>query len=513
VYVRAIVTVAERLREHDSPFARGLVAVLACLLLVAGLWSLARWVTPDDTLTGSVIVRSCFDADELHDAGLLDDARGAYRAIETAHGKGRCPPLDRSIASAVTEAALEREKGAEYLHAARLRRGTALERGRHIAEIRAREAFTRSLAIDPYHEETRRDLNGLLGQLGGPTDRASADDRCELGGRLRAAGLLPEAATLYTQSLRAARHSTCTRQGLRLTRDDMAKAQEALLEAKSLTAAGRREAARHKYLEALTINSALVDARAALPAHPGIDPREGTFWGRPQLMGEDAVAWLGGAVNLLADHAAALVLAGIALCLLLLLLMVVLMFVTRAKFVRGGLDKRPLRWLPLRRFTHARILIAAFTPEEKASGAGAIFAHYLTMAPILQNAPLALGADGSEIPQDLIESPEAPRDPLEDAATLLAGIPQAAALAAVVQFLVNSAPRWEARLTGQVLDPDARGHGLRVLVTARRGRTSGTFTVWASDLPGPQLPDQPEAAARYALAIKAAAWAHDAINR
>jgi hypothetical protein len=513
VYVRAIVRWANDFREHNSRAAQVLVLLVVCGLLGVGLWRLEEWVTPSGKLKGTTIVRACFDAAELHDARLLDDARGAYRAVEEAYGKDRCPPLDRSITSEVTEAASEREKGAEYLHAAQLKRGAGLERGREIAEERARGAFTRSLAIDPYDARTRRSLNLLLGRLEGPTSEKSADERCELGGRMRTAGLLPEAAILYTQALRVGRHSTCTTSGLRLTRTDMAQAHAALLEAKSLTAADRRDAARHKYLEALTINSAVPDARAALADHPGTDPREATLLGRPQLMVEDAVGSLGDWVDWLAEHAGALVLAAVAALLLLLIVMFALMLLTRVKFIRGGLDKRPLRWLPLRRFTHPRVLIAAFTPEDKGMPSGAVFADYLTRPPILEDAPATLGSDGGEIPQDFIESAAIPRDPLEDAATLLVGIPQAGAVAAVVQFVAKSAPRWEARVFGQLLDPDARGHGLRVLVTARGGRTSGTLTVWACDLPGPQLPDEQEAAARYALAIKAAAWAHDAINR
>jgi tetratricopeptide (TPR) repeat protein len=386
VYVRGVMTLAESMRQHDGRWARLGVTVVVSLILLFGLALFARWIKPGELIQGRSVVRACFDAQDLYDARLLREARSAYIAVEKTYGRHRCPPLDRSIEADQMLAAAEREKGAEYLRAAQLRRGARFEHGRRIAQVLARQAFTASLAIDPYQARTRRDLNLLLDELPGPTDRASADLRCLLGSRLRAAGLLPEAVTVYTQALRVARHSKCTAHGLRLTRTDLAQGRQSFVEADALSADGRHDAARHKYLQALAIDSAISEARKALAANPGPDPEDGTLTGRARSTFDAGVAGLGGFVDWLAAHAAALGRAVVAACVALLILMGFLMFLTRAKFVRGGLATWPLRWLPLRRFTHPRVRIAAFTPPEKAGGSEAIFAEYLMMAPILENA-------------------------------------------------------------------------------------------------------------------------------
>jgi hypothetical protein len=269
---------------------------------------------------------------------------------------------------------------------------------------------------------------------------------------------------------------------------------------------------RRKYVEALAIDSSLSAAYAALDHHPGLDPRAGTRTGRLGLMIGDAVDWLGQAVRWLATHAAGLALAAVVALLLLLMGMVALMFLTRARFVREGLDRRPVRRL-FRRFTQPRILLAKFTPEDQASDSEAMFKAYLRRKPIRQDAPAELvAAPTSDLPQDLVISPEVQRDPLEDAATLLGAFPQVGAVAATLRYLGNAAPRWDAHVTGQLLQPAKQGHGLHVEITARGGRPGGTYTFWANDLPGRPFSDEEETAARYALAIVAAAWAHDTIN-
>jgi hypothetical protein len=234
-------------------------------------------------------------------------------------------------------------------------------------------------------------------------------------------------------------------------------------------------------------------------------------------MAEDAIEWLGDAIDWLGEHAAGLALAAVAGLLLLLVLMGVLMFVTRAKFVRGGLSLPPFRWWPLRllfsRFTRPRILIAGFMPEGEGSAACAMFAEYLRRSPVRKDAEAKLQAtDATDLPQDLIESPQVGRDPLQDVATLFAAFPPAGAVAATVRYVADAAPRWDTRVAGQLLDPASQGPGLRVVITARGRRPEGTRTFWASDLPGPPFSDDEEAATRYALAIAAAAWAHEVIN-
>ena len=511
----------EHVKQHDSKTARRVVFLVALLLLIAGLVGLLVWVAPSDKEKGSVIARTCFDAQELRDARLLGEARRAYRAIHRAYG-----PVDEDTThcasasatggttSALTEAALQREQGAEYLRAAE-GSGAATPGS---PRLRARLAYMRSLGTYPYHEQTRRDLNKLIADRAPPETRQEANRRCRLGGRLRAAGLLPEAVTVYTQALRAGRHSTCTRHGLRLTRTDIAQAQRALLEARTLAAENRPDdVVRRKYVEALAIDSSLAAAYAALDDHPSIDPREGTLFGRLRLIVEDAVDWLGRAVGWLAENAQALALAAFVALVLVLLAMLALMVVTRAKFVRGGLDRRPFRWWPFRwligRFTRPRILIDTFAPQDQASGSEAMFDDYLRRAPILRDDPAQLGPmQTSELPQDVVKSPEVKRDPLEDAATLVAAFPQAGAVAAMFRYLNDRAPRWDARVSGQLLDPAAQGQGLRVVITARGGHPGGTYTFWASDLPGAPFSEQEETAARYALAIWAATWAHETIN-
>jgi len=163
--------------------------------------------------------------------------------------------------------------------------------------------------------------------------------------------------------------------------------------------------------------------------------------------------------------------------------------VTRAKFVRAGLDRRPFRWWPFHwligRFTRPRILVE-FTPEEQASSSKATFEEHLPFAPIRKDAPADLGATyASDLPQDVIRSPKVQQDPLEDAATLFAAFPQAGAVAAMFRYLNDKAPRWDAHVSGKLLDPARQGQGLRVEIRARGGHPGGTSTFWAGDLPGP----------------------------
>jgi hypothetical protein len=122
--------------------------------------------------------------------------RATSRAIHAAHDEdGYCASDAPRITSEQMAATLQREQGTEYLHAAQQRGGVATGSQR----LLARQAFTRSLDIDPYHQPTRRDLNLLLAERAFTQTRRRGNARCRLGGRLRAAGLLPEATTVPTE--------------------------------------------------------------------------------------------------------------------------------------------------------------------------------------------------------------------------------------------------------------------------------------------------------------------------
>jgi hypothetical protein len=501
------------LRDHDSRVARSLVLVLAGLLVLAAAFFFVRWILPGDVMQESVIRSACRDAGLLHRARLLTDARAAFaettKVDEEVRARGSCAVPVPAIEADVAAASEARERGEVYLAAYRLKRGMALELGRKRALRRARRALAESAAIDPYHEQTRRDLRTVLAAMPGPQTRAAANARCRMAGRLRAENLLPEAAIVYGQALRTGKNTKCVANGLLDARRDVAEAQKALFEARSAGAAGASEPARRRYLAALAGDPALSEARTELAAYPGPDPQEAKLGGRVSALVDDTIEKLGEWVDWLVEHAPAIGFAAVALLLVVFLAMALMMLLTRLPFVRGGLA--PIR--PLRRFTRPRTLLAAFTPEDKASSAGAVFAHHLSMAPILVDPQRDWGNDTGDIDQDTWEAPSVPNDPLKDAATLFGTIPQANFVAATMEWLRNTAPRREVRILGQMLDADERGHGMRVLLTARSGRSSRSFTAWTKDLPGPQLPDTPEARGRHAVAVRAAAWAHAELKR
>lgn len=482
--------------------------VVLIVALVAAIVALVVWLVPGRDSKALAVSSACGDAAMLRHARLLDEARLAYAAIADVEDDSPCQRGGVVVAEADAEAARARERGDVYLRAARFKEIAGVRDGRRRAIGRARNAYIASLTLDPFAERARRGLRRVIRELERPVDRASANGRCEIGQQLRQARLLREAQLAYAQALRSGRNSRCVAAGLRLLRKDRATTQRWLKEARALKARDRKERARFWYVAALTMDPALTEARRALADLRGPDPREGQTWGRVEALAADVdpvFDGMGDVATWFTDNAPVFAVTAIVLLLLTLLTMFALLALTNFKPGRTL-----VAWFHTPRFTRRKMIVAAFTPSEDGHTTTALFAHWLPEPPVDPNGPGDEAVLNSDAALDLWEAPALPNDPLEGAMPLLALSPQLGAAAAVGRWVQSQSPRREYRFVGQTLEACDHGVGLRLVVTTRKGRSTLSNVWWANQLPGPAYDDDHEAEARHALALKAAAWAHDA---
>ena len=475
----------------------------AAVLVVALVW----WDRePRDA--AKVVDRACTDAQQLHSARLLSEAALAFARIDDVDHDRRCKQSHPTAAEDRQSAAEAAERAYAYVRAADLKHVPTKADSRVRALRRARTALVDRLRLDPFDEAARSDLRHVLAQRDPPRSRTEANATCALADRVRAARLLNEAEMLYAQALRSGRNTSCLGSGLAAIRLSAAKAGRALIEARTYEATGKTEDARESYLAALEEDPSIVTARVALAGLPAGDPRRATYPGRLDVAIGNATDWLGTAVDWLAKHAGGLVLAILVLGLGVLLIMALMLWFTRARWVRRAFD-----WVPLlHRYTRTRTRVANFTPEDKGWSCGSVFAFYLP-APPIAGPPVGGGAVApSKISIDVFEAAVAPADTATDAAGVLQAVPHAALLAAAATWFRENAPRREVRLFGQLLFAGSNRFGLRVLVVARNGRTLASEAFWAAELPGPAFESTEEDAARHALSIVGATWAHQKAN-
>jgi hypothetical protein len=360
------------------------------------------------------------------------------------------------------------------------------------------------LQRDPYDATARKQLAHLIGRLDVPRTAQAANRRCGGADRLRRAGLLPEAGMMFAQALRTGRTTTC-KTTLEWLRGQAGSGYMFIARARAAKADGRKADARASYISALIADPSLAKARTELAEVPADDPRDAgrgpnmAHWLQNRVVASDD--WIGDA----AKYVAGIVVGGIVALLAVGLVMALLLLLSRSRRVRRVMD-----WFPfLHRFTRTRLKVGAFTPEEKGWSSGGVFAHYVGRPGI----DAKKGSIGDDISVDAYAASAAPDDAGPGPVAILQAIPQLAALTAAALWLRSIAPRREVKIYGQLLEAGPDRFGLRVVVVARNGSTYGSETFWASELPGRAFTDQDELAARHALAIYGAAWAHEVANR
>jgi hypothetical protein len=447
--------------------------------------------------------RACADAGRLYDARLLREARQSVARIQRAKQDAFCATtsdLTPAIQRDERLAGASFARAHTYLHAARNAHGSDARR----AERRARNAFAIGLHLDPYDMAARKDLRGLLARLDVPQTKTAANRRCISADRLRRAGLLPEAGMVYGQALRTGRTNEC-KIPLWWLRDQAGSARMFVSRARAQKEEGNRAAARASYISALIADPSITAARRELTEVPAEDPRDVsrgpklTHWLADRVVASDT--WIGDA----AKYVAGIVVGGIVLLLTIGLVMAVLLLLTRIQVFRRLMDGIPF----LHRFTRTRMKVGAFLPEENGLSSGSVFAHYVGRPAIASEN----GDIGDEFSVDACAASDAPNDTSPGPVAILQSVPQLAALAAATLWLRNMAPRREVKIYGQLLQAGPDRFGLRVVVVLRNGTTQGSETFWASDLPGRTFTKDDELAARHALAIYGAAWAHEVANR
>lgn len=489
--------------------------LLGALVVAIGIAVWDFWLQPTRHERAQGIQAACADSAALLDAGLLDEARIAYRRLADHTPQGACPTGadEEDVVAREAEAAKEREQGDQYLQGARLSRktqgATAKERfarARLVAVRRAVSGYVRSLQHHPFQPETRTSLRSALGLLGVPGD-TEANQPCDVARALVEAHLLAEARILYGQALRTGRTTRCVARQLRVARDLRAEARRGYRQGQMLEADGKEKDARQSYITALTIDPSATEARKALAMTEAPDPRAGTLGGQLADVGAAlgaAVSALGDAASWLGDHAGALSIGFAALVGLLLLAMLGLLLVTRFEWGRSVVARF---YTP--RFTKRQLRVAPFSPTDTGATSTTVFVDWLSQ-PFVDPDPGEKALVASDSPIDIwvgdTDSAAA------DVVALLSGL-QPGVGAALATFARNVAPRREVRLAGYTLARCEHGPGLRVLMLSRRGRPQAAKLWWATDLPGPPLIEEDdEDEARHVLAIQAATWAQYAVR-
>jgi hypothetical protein len=478
------------------------------LAVGAALVLCVQWFRADTGNAHEAVAKACRDADHLYAAHLLQESSEALVRIKRSDGHAYCDTASMLgiIRRDQRAAAHSLEQARTYLLAASLKRVAKGASDRERARRRARWAYVAALRLDPFDTAARTELQKLLRDLRPPRDTTAANRHCRIADGLRDAGLLPEARLVYAQALRTGRNTHCLKSGLGELRAAAGNAHGALARARAEAATEQDAQARNDYITALDVDPSLPSARSELAALPAPDARDANNGGRWTNAAEAGIGDLDDAVDWADGHIAGIVLGGILLLLAVVLLMGALLLVSWIKPLRRAMDWVP----PFRRFTRARTHVAAFTPEDKGWSSGSVFAHYFPRPAIGKKRRLR---KVQSVSLDVFEAAADAGDPAAGAVGVLQAVPQAAALTAAATWLRDIAPRREVKVNGQLLYAGANRYGLRILVTGRRGRSADSKAFWAADLPGPGFDKDDEDAARHALAIVGAAWAHERANR
>jgi hypothetical protein len=170
--------------------------------------------------------------------------------------------------------------------------------------------------------------------------------------------------------------------------------------------------------------------------------------------------------------------------------------------VRTALDKLP----PLRRYTRWQTTVRPFVPEAAGTTAGEVFAEYLVKPPLKPGG----ARDAHTTTIDRFEEP--PQAPAVSFATVVGQLPSAKPLAEAITWWRETGPRRRARVSGTLLQGGLGLFGLKVTINTPKGKEIDSKAFWSGDLPGPAYTSADEEAARTALSIYAAAWAHDTLR-
>jgi tetratricopeptide (TPR) repeat protein len=482
------------------------IFVIAAVVVLSP-WAWSRWVVPGEAERDSAFAAACADAEHLHGAGMLDEARRAYVGIAAVDPRSACASGRWAINADDEASAAAAERGAVYFRAARLRLGKPLRKSSEDAFGRARNAYIEALRLDPHAAESRRELAAIIAAMGVPTGRDAANDRCAFADRLRNARLFDLARDAYAQALRSGLTDACVRYGLRLLRQDRATAEGIVRRARALDDVGREDEARPRYVAALAWDPMAPGARRALDGTEAPDPRDGTTRGHLRDMAASVGVTVGDggtAATWVKDNADAFALGAAGVLLALPVLMWILYVVTATR--RG---RRLVELVHLPRFARKQLAVDPFTPPEKADTAQALFKYWLAQ-PLADPDAVAEKTFKDSIKGDAITDLwRAPPVPLAaNFETIFAGTPASGWVALAARVAHRVSPSREVRFSGELLDGSGHGPGLRV-TAIRRFHAPTDRIWWAGDLPSAPIEPEAEAEAQHALAIFAATWAHE----
>jgi hypothetical protein len=282
-----------------------------------------------------------------------------------------------------------------------------------------------------------------------------------------AAGLVAEANVLYGSTLLSGKKPVAGSgkgcgTGLRAARTARHKALLALRDGELQERLDHDDAARLKYIEALTYDASLA-AAAKGRARVGSRSVHGDVAVAIGKAARDGSRWTQDAVKWVTDRSDAVAVAAVALGIVLLLLLGVFHRVISLRKLRGL--RRTLTWSPLRRFTQTT---AEVMPIEGEPGVTATMSHML----VLSAAAGGVGPDVQPPSEDVLGSA---LDDLLTAATPLAGV------ATVFKALRVLLPSRRFTVRGEVIPIGPNGVGLVVHIADWRGRRTASKTFWSAD--------------------------------
>lgn len=480
------------------------LVVVAVVSFLALAWN--RWVVPDNDERDAAFAAACADAERLHGAGVLDEARRAYVRIAAVEPSPACASGRWAVQADDWASAAAAERGAVYFRAAQLKRGKSLADSPEVAFARARNAYINALSLDPYARDARRELATLVAVMSVPSRADDANARCAFADRLRIARLFDVARIAYAQALRSGLTNSCVRYGVRVLRQERASAEGIVRRARALDDDGREDEARAHYVAALAWDPMAPGARGALGATDAPDPRDGTTSGHLRDMAGSVgvtVGDTGTAAAWVKDNVEAFALGVVGVLIALPVLMWILYGLTVTP--RG---RRLVGLVHLPRFARKQLTVDPFTPADKAGTSQALFMYWLGQ-PLADPKAVAEetfnDSNEADAVTDLWRAPAAPAS--EDLNALFAGTAASGPVAAALRLAQRVSPAREVRFSGELLDGSGYGPGLRVIAT-RRFHTPPDRIWWAGDLPSSPVEPEAEAEARHALAIVAATWAH-----
>jgi hypothetical protein len=499
--------VVRRIARWLVPWGFVAIAVGVCLYFAID------WVRVDAREHAQQLRAACRDADALRRARLLDEASAAYLAIARADKTRRCAggrwaarrtqPAEewrRELLAELRISGALIERGRIYRRSYMIKRGAGVESGREEARRRATHAYLVGLLIDPGATGARRGFLSLVRGLGVPAGGRAADARCDLAGRMANAGLMPEARTAYAQALRAGRTTACIRSGLERLRVSHGRALARLRAARHLLAADRPRAARSGFIDAFTLDSSKTSARLALAKAPGPLASDAGTWSRSRRLAADAMGTAKDDAAWIKDHLEGLALAAVLAGPVLVLLMGVLLWLARIPFLRRWMDGARC----FHRFTRTRVNVAPFDGDADAPTRTVtdVFVHALQAPPLAPKTPPRAETSDLDVLNGDVRAGST-TSPVED---WLASTPSLAGFAAVVKWLISTAPRDEIRVNGRLMDASEQGVGLRLQVLTRRGRPLRSRLFWHEEILSGSAD---ETYAYMDLARYAAPWVHD----